>query len=261
MMFEGRDFIDQPLEVLSYGGGVQSTAMLGLIHEGRIPRPDIVIHADTGSELPETEKAIAEIAKPFCENVLQIPFITVRSNRGALHNDYLLKGNLPMIGVRSCTENFKILPQRRYVRTIVGNRSGRVLARFWLGITTDEERRRPESKDPREPKWCELVFPLLDECRISRSECLEMNEKMGWEIIKSGCHCCPYQGTLAWRDMRDQHPELFAISLEMEKRKFEKKGGKIGLFQCFPKEPRLEMLDDRLLVRDSKCDSGAGCFL
>ena len=37
-------------KVLSLGGGVQSTAMLYLVQDGVLSKPDIVIFADTGSD-------------------------------------------------------------------------------------------------------------------------------------------------------------------------------------------------------------------
>jgi hypothetical protein len=256
-----RDYVEQPLEILSFGGGVQSTAMLLMIANGDLERPDMVIFADTGSELRETMDHIENNAKPFVEEVLKIPFVIARSHRGSLHEDYAKIGAIPLIGERSCTENFKILPVRREVRKIVGNKRGKVLARMWLGITTDEAHRKPEGKPDREPKWVECRYPLIDEKPTSRDECSLINELHGWSVVKSGCFCCPYQGTLQWAEIRDNHPDLWQICVDMEAKKFEIRKGKIGLFQCHPKEPRLEMLDDRLQVKGSSCDSGAGCFL
>ena len=80
-----RDYQKEPLQVLSFGGGVQSTAMLLMIHEGTLPKPDVVMFADTGSELPETIEHIETNARQFIEDVLQIPFIVCRSHRGSLY--------------------------------------------------------------------------------------------------------------------------------------------------------------------------------
>ena len=55
-----RNFLVDPLQVLSFGGGVQSTAMLLFIKDGLLPQPDIIIHADTGAEMPETIKHIED---------------------------------------------------------------------------------------------------------------------------------------------------------------------------------------------------------
>ena len=150
-----RDFSKEPLQVLSYGGGTQSTAMLIMMNQGLIPKADVVIHADTGSELPETVTFI-QTAKEYVENVLKIPFVIVNSHRGTLHDDYMKHGNIPIIGSRSCTGNFKIQPQRRFIRMIVGRRN-RLLAQCLLGITTDEAKRRTEG----DVSWCGLKYPLL----------------------------------------------------------------------------------------------------
>ena len=247
-----RNWVELPLEVLSYGGGTQSTAILVLIRDGYLPAPDLVLHADTGSELPETVAFLSE-AKALCDEI-DIPFIIVGSHRGSLHNDYLRLNTIPVIGTRSCTGNFKILPQRRFLREIVGNKRGKVLAKMWLGITLDEARRRSSHCDV---KWTELTYPLLDDYPITRDQAIAINEKAGLTVGKSGCFCCPYAGSNHWFDLRKNHPELFEIAIKMEENKFEHRGGKLGLFQ----EKRLTMLDSYIPKEDSNCDSGAGCFL
>jgi hypothetical protein len=246
-----RDYVKQPLEVLSYGGGTQSTAMLVLIKQGKLPKPDLVLHADTGSELPETVQFI-EVARQFCAD-LMIPFAVVRSHRGSLHDDYLKDNSIPIIGSRSCTSNFKIRPQRRYLRQIVGNRRNKVLVNIWLGITTDEAHRASDA----DVVWTKLKYPLLHDYPIDRNEAIRINTLAGLTVGKSGCFCCPYAGSKHWLNLRDEHPDLFAIALEMENRKLQVRGGKMGLFQ----EGRLSDLDNFETKDDSRCDSGAGCFL
>jgi hypothetical protein len=245
-----RDFSKDQLKVLSYGGGTQSTAMLILIKLGKITKPDIVIHADTGSELPETIEFI-QIAKNYVEDVLKIPFAIVKSHRGSLHEDYIKHGNIPIIGSRSCTSNFKIQPQRRLVRAIVGRRN-KHLANSMLGITTDEEKRRTQG----EVQWLKLVYPLLDEFRYTRKECILLNNLNGWDVKKSGCFCCPYQGGKAWIELKQNYPDLFQIAIDMEEKKIKVKGGRLGLYQ---ERPLREI--DNITLEASKCDSGAGCFL
>ena len=250
-MIEDRDWLKEPLQVLSYGGGTQSTAMLLMIANGSLPKPDIVIHADTGSELPETYDFI-NTAKDFTENELNIPFVIVKSHLGSLHQYYLDNNSMPIIGIRSCTDKFKIRPQRRFMRSIVGNKKGVLMAECWLGITTEEAKRRTESN----VKWCGLRYPLLDEIPTTRNECIEMNTLAGWEVGKSGCHCCPYQGGKTWLWLKENHPSLFDISVEMEKRKIAVRGGARGLYQNI----LLSELNEKILPA-SACDSGAGCFI
>ena len=94
-----RNWVEQPLEVLSYGGGTQSTAILVLIRDGHLPAPDVVIHADTGSELPETVEFL-KVADKICQEI-GVPFVVVRSHRGNLHDDYMRLKLVPVIGRRS----------------------------------------------------------------------------------------------------------------------------------------------------------------
>lgn len=255
-----RDYAREPLQVVSFGGGTQSTAMLLMIHEGTLPRPDIVVFADTGSELPETMTHIEEVARPFIEDVLGLPFFVVTSHRGALHDAYMEKRAIPMKGIRSCTTHHKILPQRRKVREIVGGRNGVLLAEMWLGITTDEARRRTTS----DVKWAGLKYPLLDDVPTTRDECIALNEKHGWTVVKSGCFCCPYAGAKAYRDLRDTHPELFAICVEMERLAHERQaeeGKTLRSGLCW--ERSLDDLDElpERYNKDSECDADIGCFI
>lgn len=255
-----RDFVKDPLEVLSFGGGVQSFAMLLLIKEGKLPIPDIIIHSDTGSEMPHTDEIIKigiEIAKE-----INIPFHIVSSYRGKLHEDYMKTGTLPVVGVRSCTTNFKIFPQRRLIREIVGNKNGKVLANCWLGITTDESKREVKSN----LQWIQNKFPLL-EINYSRKNCIELNSKYNYSVKKSGCFCCPYAGKNHFVKLYQDHPELFDIVKEMESN-YHKKWNRpnegilprvsdITTLQI----PSLVTFGAEILSNDeSSCDSG-GCFL
>jgi hypothetical protein len=259
-MSDNRDYVKEPLEVLSYGGGTQSTAMLVLIKQGKLPKPDLVLHADTGSEMPETV-AFIEIAKKLCEEI-EVPFEVVTSPRGSLHEDYMRLKAIPIIGIRSCTSTFKIKPQRRFIRKIVGNKNGKVLANMWLGITTDEARRRVDKSDV---QWTGLRYPLLDEYPMTRKDCIQINEEAGLKVGKSGCFCCPYAGSSHWHKLKNDYPELFAIAMEMEKIKDEFRGEGRGL----SRKGKLKDLLNQTSIFDffedntsSGCDDASGgCFL
>ncbi len=262
-MNNNRDYQKQPLEILSFGGGVQSTAMIVMIKEGILEKPDIVIHSDTGSEMPFTEPIIGW-AKDVCEE-MEIPFVIVKSERGSLHEDYMKRGTIPMIGIRSCTFNFKIIPLRRHIRSIVGNGNGKILGRCWLGITTDESRRKIES----DVKWLENSFPLLDQIPTSRQECFDYLKKYNLDVKKSGCFCCPYQGVKGFKKLRRQYPDLFQICLDMEE-EFQKRRDSPNT-SLAPTIRTLKSLDmdsiftyfgmEKIPENESNCDSSGGCFL
>jgi len=258
-MIEPRDWVAYPLQVLACGLGTQSCAMLFMVRDGLLPLPDLVIHADTGSELPETV-ALVEKARHLVEKELGIPFVVVRSDRDSLHEDYMKHGAIPIMGIRSCTDNFKIAPQRRFIRTIVGKGGprGAVLAQSWLGISTDEARRRSKSN----VKWNAITYPLLDVHPMTRAECIDLNHINGWDVGKSGCFCCPYAGTTAYRELRESHPTLFQKALDLEanaEQKVLERSGKplrMGLLQG----RKLRLLDE-ITLSPSSCDTGAGCFI
>ena len=66
---------------LSFGGGVQSTAIAELIFDGTLPRPDAVVYADTGNE-PDAVNAWVDLYETKFTSA-GIPF--VRAKRGGRH--------------------------------------------------------------------------------------------------------------------------------------------------------------------------------
>jgi len=252
---------ETPLEVLSFGGGVQSTAMLLMVIDGRLPKPDIVIHSDTGSEMPHTYPVIGW-AEQECKK-LGIPFEIVTSTHGKLHEAYMEQGSLPMVGLRSCTGRFKIQPINIRLREIVGKKNGFLLARSWIGITTDERSRRGPNNHI---KWLQTTYPLLDIEPMSRNECLDIVERAGMKVEKSGCFCCPYSGVKHFIKLRKRHPELFNICRDMERGYFAKRPQrKYGLLKEIRSLESLEIapLTDWGFNFDgvSECSPDGGCFL
>jgi 3'-phosphoadenosine 5'-phosphosulfate sulfotransferase (PAPS reductase)/FAD synthetase len=235
---------------LSYGGGVQSTAMLLMIRDGLLPKPDAVIFSDTGSERKETMELIESKVKPLCES-MDLPFHIVESHLGRLDDYYRSRNAIPIIGTRHCTAKFKIRPIRRFVRTIVGNGRGKLLAECWLGITTDESHRESVS----DVKWMANRFPLLEK-NLSRNDCLDYLKDNGLEVIKSGCFMCPYQSGDEWLDIRDNFPDLWNRALTLEDSYFEARPERWKGLRHDGKRLR----DDLESFASSKCDSG-GCFI
>lgn len=52
------------VEVFSTGGGTQSTAISALIIQGKLPKPDLVVIADTGREMPTTWQYLDAVVRP-----------------------------------------------------------------------------------------------------------------------------------------------------------------------------------------------------
>lgn len=51
-------------EVFSSGGGTQSCCISVMILQGRLPKPDFVVIADTGREMPTTWQYLDAVVRP-----------------------------------------------------------------------------------------------------------------------------------------------------------------------------------------------------
>jgi 3''-phosphoadenosine 5''-phosphosulfate sulfotransferase (PAPS reductase)/FAD synthetase and related enzymes len=111
--------------VISWGGGVNSTAMLiGMRQRGIIP--DLILFADTGGEKPETY-AFREV---FNEWLLSVGFpeIYTVQNDGmyvTLENNCLQQKMLPSIayGFKSCSDKYKAPSARKAREAIMAYRT------------------------------------------------------------------------------------------------------------------------------------------
>ena len=97
------------MNILSFGGGTNSTALLIGLYERHIPI-DLILFADTGAEQPHTYKHIEEVRKWLSEH--NLPDITVVKNvdrygqRLSLETECLRSGTLPSIayGQKRCSK-------------------------------------------------------------------------------------------------------------------------------------------------------------
>lgn len=116
--------------LLSLGAGVQSTALLLLAAEGRIPCFDAAIFADTGWEPREVYEHLArleaEVAAPAGIPIHRVSFGDLRAD--SLSDDYTTvlplyitnaDGGAGMLS-RQCTQNYKLIPIYRTVRGLLG---------------------------------------------------------------------------------------------------------------------------------------------
>ncbi len=159
---------------LSYGGGVNSTALAILLANGRIPQyePWRIIFADTGEERPETYEFIEKHFIPWLEKhgkTLEI----VKPKETVLERWERLKVTGSRL-LRSCTVEGKIRPIENYKKI---NGGGEDL----LGIDASEAHRMPDR-----------IRPLVD-LDIDRDECEQIIKTEGLPSPgKSGCWCCPF---------------------------------------------------------------------
>lgn len=111
--------------VLSYGVGVDSTAMLiELVSQGR--KPDLVLTADPGAEKPETYAYLDMMRGWMANHDIEfhvVRYVTKRFKNYPPYNDLagslLTNGCLPSIafGRSSCSLKYKAAPQEAFIKT------------------------------------------------------------------------------------------------------------------------------------------------
>lgn len=216
------------LTTISYGGGVQSTAMLVLAAQGRLGyKVDAALFANVGddSEHPETLRYFRTVAVPFAEShnisLRELYALTKDGKARTLYN-LLLTENTPSIPIRlepvgmpanrSCTNHFKVQVIAKYLKesgATPGNR-----ATVCIGISTDEIHRADGGKN--KPKYQHSVYPLI-ELGLSRADCQKVIIDAGLPLPrKSACFFCPYTRGNQWAEMKRDEPELFEKSCVIE---------------------------------------------
>lgn len=201
---------------LSFGAGVQTTALLVLIAEGRWPRPDAIVFADTGQEHVETYTYMAEVSGPYARKH-DLPIVVLGSEWRTNHyaadlETYCLEHRmLPGTWVRWCTDRYKVRPIHRYHKRVMGATAANPVE-SWIGISTNEAKRARPSAVPYEVKR----YPLI-EMVISRDQCEDIIASAGLPVPpKSGCWFCPFMKQSSWRALKRRDPEKFGRALALE---------------------------------------------
>ncbi|MFF8191890.1 hypothetical protein ACF05L_13800 [Streptomyces bobili] len=234
------------LRVLSLGAGVQSTTLLLLAAEGRLPKWDAAIFSDTGWEparvYAHLDRLEREVAQPAGIPVYRVSVGGGNAQRisGNLRADSLNPGSfvrLPVFVIdkageraamvrRQCTEEYKVKPIKAQVRELLGYPHPKpvpadVFAEQAIGISRDEFERAKDAP----VRYLRNVHPLLDMDGAAdgregwtRTDCLRYLRSSGWgETPKSACIGCPYHGNRQWRELRDDHPEEWADAVDFDR--------------------------------------------
>lgn len=218
------------LRIFSFGGGVQSTAVLALVAQGEL-HYDALLFANVGedSENPETLQYVRDVAMPFANQhgirLEEVRWVDRLGRVRELLADVLRLPRTLTIPVRfqtragkrarlrrSCTAAYKIKPISRWLR-----RAGATAehpATVGLGISTDEFQR---AKTRLSPDWEVPEYPLLD-LRLSRADCKRLIAAAGLPVPpRSSCWFCPFKRPASWAELKRGRPDLFARAVELER--------------------------------------------
>lgn len=205
-------------QVVSYGGGTNSAAMLvGLWEHGE--RPDAIVFADTGGEKPHTYRHLHNMMQPWCARV-GFPEITIVKGSqprqiadGSLENECLRLGSLPSkaMGFGACSDKWKRDPFEKWLKAWA---LGPVLKLVGFGAEeTHRVRRASTYSDESERR-----YPLI-EWDWDRRACEAAILRAGLPSPgKSACFFCPSSKTREILELRQKYPDLLARALEIERR-------------------------------------------
>ncbi len=189
-------------EILSYEGGTQTAAMCVLVAQGKLPKPDYVIAADTGREMPSTWEYADKYMRPLLASVgLELHIaghdLATRDlysgNGDLLLPVYTETGKLPTY----CSSEWKREVVRRYARRVLGTGTDLV---NWIGFSMDELRRVTDDPARR--------YPLID-LMLTKADCEYVITAAGFPLPhKSRCSICPHQHNAEWREVAQLKAQL-----------------------------------------------------
>lgn len=206
-------------QILNYGGGTQTTGMIALCLEGRLPWPDHIVMADTGREATATWDWLREVVAPVLAQHGRM--VEVAPHSLATVDLLSTKGDvlMPMFTDQSgqigqlatyCSAEWKTRVVQRYLTQTYG------LKRVdnWIGYSSDEASRMGKRGGWQE-KW-RAVYPLLD-LDLDRDDIQRLVTKhFGQRAPKSSCWMCPHRGDAQWRELRDHYPQDWQAAIQVD---------------------------------------------
>lgn len=260
------------IRAISYGGGVQSTALLVLAAQREIDFP-LAIFANVGddSENPATIAYFHEFAVPYAAaNGIELVTIQRKRRNG---DPITLMGQLMSAnrsidipvrmangapGNRNCTAEFKIKPVAKELKRRGATKDDPAI--LALGISVDEyQRMRSESGIA----WERFAYPLIDR-RIDRAGCEAIITRAGLPVPpKSSCYFCPYFSLAQRRRQLNEAPDLFERTAKLEDTLNERRAmlGKDQVYMTSRLIPLREAIidDGQMDMFAPSCDIGGYC--
>ena len=190
---------------LSYGGGVNSTALLLELHRRGIWNDSWeAVYCDTGAERQRTLDYVAMMRERFEITVIE----GLRDGLGFY--DYCMDHRvLPSPAWRWCTDHFKAKPLMLYIE----ERAAGAEYNEIIGYCSGEEHRLAGIVARGRRIWA----PLID-WGVDRQGCVEIIEQAGFPVPPhSGCFICPFMRPAEIIEMRHDYPEEFAKAVALER--------------------------------------------
>lgn len=201
----GKKYFHEINHYISWGAGINSTAIIALhLLEKLAGKPEIIF-ADTSNELPKTYAYIDAVKRILIpegwkfttlkpETHPEVYYKTARETKTVL--DYCKTyRRIPSYNNLWCNSHFKLTPLGLYAK-------GR---RPMIGICNDENQRMKNGN---------ALYPLA---KYTREDCKDLIEEAGLPPAhKTGCFFCRLQPKAAWIELYKNNPELWKECVELE---------------------------------------------
>ena len=218
------------MRVVSYGGGLNSVAVLVGLHERGI-KPDLITMADTGAEKPLTYDHV-EYMQGIVKSWWDMDIVIVKPKISII--DHCDKTSmLPSLayGRRSCSQKFKHEPMEKYVKAWCKERGITEFTKI-IGYDAGEAYRYNGKPTEKQLKKCLVEtywYPLVDWGWV-RDGCINAVIRAGLIVPpKSACYFCPASKRSEVLTLGKNYPHLLDKALEIEANAQKRHREKIGL--------------------------------
>ena len=202
------------MKIISFGGGVQSTAMAILAAQGKI-EVDAFVFCDTGFE----QSIVFDFLNAYTIPMLKDAGIPFHIAKAVDHTKYAGDVNLPPFFANKkgtegrlpayCSAKWKREVFERFCNEKFKAKSYEVL----FGFSTDEKHRAARMKPTR--KW-NPKFPLLD-LQMRRGDCIALVERVfNAEPPRSSCYMCPNHTQPEWSHVMESSDREKVIEYDKE---------------------------------------------
>jgi hypothetical protein len=245
-------------QVWSCGGGTQSAAIAALIIEGKLPKPDYAVMADTGREKSSTWRYVNGVLIPSLAGVGVTLHVAAKAKYGTVDlfskDTLLIPAYTNLSGETSklsgfCSDKWKVRVIGRWLREqgVIHSQ-----AMQWLGFSTNELRRVRAGK---------FRYPLIMEFPMNREAChAYATQVLGVAPPRGGSACwnCPNLSDAQWVEMRESDPEDFDKACDLDEEIRQRDPNVFLHRSCKPL--RLVTLGSPDQMTLSGCESGM-CFV
>ena len=169
------------MNIISYGAGVDSTALVILAAKGIIDLKRFrVVYADPYDDTPATINFLFDKMYPWLYKYGKFIHIVGRSE--GVYGRWLRLKVTGSRKIRSCSQYSKIVPVNRFKRQFEKDWNAKAV--ICIGFNADEAGKRKQRPNRR--------YPLIEN-NVTRADCIDIIKAEGLPVPpKSGCWCCPF---------------------------------------------------------------------